>query len=67
MSSWFNAKHAIPTAELFFIVYVDETFEIAVWLPWKNKWFLNGYEYEHGKDVTHFMPLPDPPVKQTNG
>ncbi len=61
MSHWIKAKDAIPTTEVFYLVIIDESVEIAVWLPYRSRWWLNGTEQKHIEDVTHFMPLPDPP------
>jgi hypothetical protein len=61
MSNWIKAKDAIPTTEIFYLVVIDECVEIAVWLPWKSKWWWNGSEKSHIDDVTHWMPLPKVP------
>jgi len=61
MGKWMNAKDAIPTTEIFYLVVIDECVEIAVWLPSKSTWWWNGTEQAHIKDVTHWMPLPTVP------
>ena len=61
MGKWIRAKDAVPTTEVFYLVVIDECVDIAIWDPWKSRWWCNGAEHEHIKDVTHWMPLPEAP------
>ena len=61
MGKWFNAKDAVPTSEIFYLVVIDECVQIAVWHPWEGKWSFNGEYLTHIEDVTHFRRLPKAP------
>jgi hypothetical protein len=59
---WIKAKHAKPTAEVFFLVVMDEVVNIAVWIPYEQMWYLDdGTAAKHEIDITHFAPLPEVP------
>jgi hypothetical protein len=61
MGKWFNAKDAVPTSEIFYLVVIDECVEIAVWVPHLSAWWWNGTKQEHIKDVAYWRRLPKAP------
>lgn len=63
---WISAQDHLPDEGTYFLVYCNKFLchEIAAYRTYKNKsGFISGsYQYD---DVTHWMPLPEPPKEKT--
>ena len=72
MNKWISIKNKLPDNEEIFLVYrgeaKDPEIELGLWNKNKEKFEYYDNEYYGYKidDVTHWMPLPEPPDKSKN-
>jgi hypothetical protein len=65
MSEWISVKERLPDNAFDVIVCDKSGFRrIAWWNDCKNEWRPEGEGSGPGSEVTHWMPLPDPPEPQ---
>lgn len=72
MNKWISLKNKLPDNEEIFLVYRGEAKDPEIELGWWNKnkkkfeYYDNEYYGYKIDDVTHWMPLPEPPKESDN-
>ena len=59
MDEWVSCDKALPEEGVSVLVYCADSQEIAVDCWWCDEWHM------FGEEVTHWMPLPEPPKEET--
>ena len=63
MNEWISVKERLPEVEADILAYIGEGSFVVCWMTHDGYWQCPAYLMDKD-DVTHWMPLPEPPKEE---